>query len=423
MAMPAPIPTTPADDERLYAANAAAERWYRAQLPRNLGPVAYLRDRGLEAVAERDWPWRVGFAPPTWTGLGDHLRRLGFTDQELLRAGLAFRSREGRVLDLFRDRITFPIRDHDGRTVGFTARVWHPSTRDPQTPKYINSPDTPIYHKGELLFGLHEQRDRTAAGFPPVIVEGPTDTLAIWSAYSSARTGLVALAPCGTALTTNQLDIAANLPGARRHGLAIAFDGDPAGHQAARRAHEMITAHHSSLVARAVRFSANADPGELGRTPAGRAQLRATIRHAPPLLHLILDDRLDTALTRWPQLLHEIEGRIALARALAPLIAEQPPVAAIAAVRHLTETLTHRLGNAGHDADVADTIRAVTFAVAEHLETTPARTTAAQRPPPLHLVGSAFPNPPLHQPQSSPAAMQPTTGGSKPIVAVRRRGR
>lgn len=397
MAMPAsPLGSAePTDLDRLYAAHAAATSYYRAQLHRNHGPVNYLRERGLGVVVDREPPWRIGFAPRAWTSLGDHLRRQGFTDENLLRGGLAFRSREGRVLDLFRDRIMFPIRDIDGRTVGFTARIWHPPPAgDPEPPKYINTPDTPIYHKGHVLFGLHEQRDRITSGYPPVIVEGPTDALAIWSAYTgAARTGLVAVATCGTAVTVNQLDIVANLPGARRYGLAAAFDGDEAGEKAAERTHTLLTVHHPDIVARGIQFAAGADPGDLAAQPDGWARLRIALqRNAQPLVDLLIDHRIEAMLDRCPQLLHEVEGRVLLARALAPLIANQKPAAVAAAVAHVGDlAVAHAAGTPDGLSAAADTVRCLTSAVVDHLETSPGARSAPGPGPPA----TAFPTKPL----------------------------
>jgi DNA primase len=368
-----PILDQPTDTRRLYAAHAAAAAYYRSQLAHHRGPRDYLRGRGLGAVVDRDAPWRVGFAPPGWTALTDHLRQRGFGRRELVTAGLAVRGHGGGVFDLFRDRIVFPIRDRGGTVIAFIGRVWNPRTAEPTAAKYLNCPDTPIYRKGRELFGRYEQRDRIAAGWPPVLVEGPADTLAVWLSYSRARpSGRVALAPCGTAVSGAQLRAAIDLPGARSHGLTVAFDADPAGQRAVDRAYRLL-AEHPDVVARGAVFAPGADPADLAGDPEGRARLRAALsRGAQPLLHLVLDHRLDRALGRWPLLLHEIPGRLAIAGSLAPLIAEQPPAAAVAALDHVART-ARRL-TAGHpDSPIAvsETIRCIALAVADHLEATP----------------------------------------------------
>jgi DNA primase catalytic core len=373
MAMPLPARREPpAAIQRLYAAHADAAAFYRAQLIRHHGPADYLRSRGLEAVVDRAAPWQIGYAPRSWTALTTHLTGRGFRETELVAAGLAFRGRDGRVFDLFRGRIVFPIRNQDGHIVAFTGRLWQPATAtDPESPKYLNSPETPAYVKSRELFGLYEQRDRTGAGWPPVLVEGPADALAVWLTYPrTGRTGLVGLAPCGTALTETQLATAVALPGARRFGVAVAFDGDQAGHKAADRAYELLRAH-PEILARGATFAPGIDCAQLLQEPDGRARLRTILeRRAQPLLHTLIDHHLDRMIQRTPQLLHEIPGRLAVARVLAPLIAERPPAAAVKALRHLGETVEHLTeGRADAPDTVSAVLRCTVMAVADHLET------------------------------------------------------
>ena len=150
--------TAPAGDlQRLRAANDAAVAFYRAQLTAHDGPRRYLDQRGLGVLADREWPWRVGYAPPGWNTLTRHLQAVGFTADELVTAGLSARTRDGdRLIDVFRDRIVFPIRDPAGHTVGFIGRASPASMRaQPDTPKYLNTRATPLYDKDQLLFGMH----------------------------------------------------------------------------------------------------------------------------------------------------------------------------------------------------------------------------------------------------------------------------
>lgn len=405
MATPAaaPIPDHVPETARLYAAHEAAATYYRAQLPRNEGPCDYLHHRGLGTLVDRGSPWQVGFAPRLWTALTDHLHRHGFTTDELLAAGLAVRGRDGRIRDLLRGRIVFPIRDPAGHTIAFIGRVWtERAAADPATPKYLNTPGTAIYAKGQHLFGLYEQRDRIAAGWPPVLVEGPADSIAVWLSYArtgrTGRTGLVGLAPCGTSLTAAQVQVAVDLSGARRYGLAVAFDGDEAGRKAADRAYQLL-ADQPGILARAAVFAPDADPADLIRHPHGRALLRTTLeRRAQPLLHLVLEHRIDTLLQRFPRTLHEVEGRLALARSLAPLVGEQPPQRAVAALRHIAAHVQRlTTGQLDSDQQVADTMRCIVTAVSEHLETTPAQALPARsapEPPTPHPSATAFPTPP-----------------------------
>jgi len=156
-----------APHERLFAAHITAQRFYRQQLltsPGAQGPCHYLAQRRLVHVLAPESCWQVGYAPARWTGLRDHLVRHGFDEQELLQAGLICRSRRGGVVDRFRDRIMFSQRDEAGKVVGFIGRAAPGAPAD--APKYLNSPQTPTYHKGQALFGLHEQRQALANGCP-----------------------------------------------------------------------------------------------------------------------------------------------------------------------------------------------------------------------------------------------------------------
>jgi DNA primase len=225
-----PLATVRVAPERLVALHEAAASWYQSQLlsPLGDGPRGYLEARGLGQIVrptggEAHDPWQVGYAPDNWTALVDHLGTVGFSDSELEIGGLAIRTRNGNLIDRFRDRIMFPIRNADGRVIAFIGRA--PDDRDDQTPKYINSPNTAIYHKADSLFGLGSQ---ALADRRVVLVEGPLDVLAVHAAVP----GVDAVAPCGTALTEQQ----ANLLGAAGvQELVVAFDSDQGGRAAARK--------------------------------------------------------------------------------------------------------------------------------------------------------------------------------------------
>jgi DNA primase catalytic core len=223
------------DPARLVAAHRQARTYYRQQLATADGPRRYLTHRGLgpliptgPASAFRvEGSWHLGYAPPGWTNLVDHLTRLDYTPSELIAAGLAIRARTGGLVDVFRDRVMFPIHDPHGEPIAFTGRA---PDRATDVPKYLNTTDTVIYHKGQTLYGLGEQRDRVDAGWAPVIVEGPVDVLAVWLAHpQQAGVGRAAVAACGTSVTEHHAATICALPGAARHGVTIAFDDDPAG--------------------------------------------------------------------------------------------------------------------------------------------------------------------------------------------------
>ncbi|RBQ03861.1 hypothetical protein DQE82_30040 [Micromonospora sp. LHW51205] len=356
------------DPGRLIAAVEAAVSYYRDQLAGADGPRAYLAGRGLGVLVDREWPWRVGYAPPGWSSLARHLRSVGFSDDELLGAGLSTGTRSGRLVDVFRDRIVFPVRDPAGHAVAFLGRAG-PGAGD-GVPKYINSPKSAIYDKGRLLFGMMEQQDRLDARWTPVLVEGPVDVLAVWLSYAkSGRPGTVALAPGGTVLTDHQAGMLRELPGAAG-GIVAAFDADPPGRDAVDRAWQTLRQPRPPGPLLVAEFAAGADPADLLRRPHGSAQLRAALqRRARPMLDAVLDHRLARLVERHPRLLEDIDGRCAGVRALVPLMYEaanpdeavrvgrrivaltgaEADTVAIAALTHLEESLyglSFRLGTA-----------------------------------------------------------------------------
>jgi DNA primase len=280
-------------------------------------PRSYLAERGLGHVLNPASVWQVGYAPPGWTTLTNHLRRLDYSAAELLAAGLAVRARTGNLLDRFRDRISVPIRDTDGNVVAFIARsAPHAGTR---VAKYLNSPTTPIYRKGESLFGLSEQRQVLLAGANPVLVEGPMDVLAVAeAAKAGARPDdFAAVAACGTALTAQQATLLAEsvTPGS---DIVVAFDADPAGASAAANAYQ--TLRDSDLVAMGELLSARLpkglDPADLLRVH-GPAALRAALTDN---LTPLVDQAIDTRLTTFARVLDGADGRIAAAKSVADLL-------------------------------------------------------------------------------------------------------
>ncbi|OHV56283.1 MULTISPECIES: toprim domain-containing protein [Frankia] len=346
--LPPPPRQASAEHARLYDAIRAAARWYTLHLTGAAdGPAGrMLAERGLADVAS-DPRWMVGYAPPGWTGLVDQLHALGFTEQELLDAGLAARTRRGTLVDRFRHRLLFGLRDPDGRIVGFIGRAL-----DGQTPKYLNSPTTVLFDKSRLLFGLAEQRDLLAAGARPVVVEGPTDVLAVAVAARQTGRALAAVAACGTAFTADHARVLGSAtPG--RDGITVAHDPDPAGLRAAARAYQVLRdldtrLHHADL-------PAGADPAGLLAT-AGPDALRAALSDPArlrPLAAAVIDQRL-----AWLDDDHRrfLEHQFTALRAVAPIIATEDP----ALVGGLVSYTAGRIG-----LDASDVIGAVFDAVGD----------------------------------------------------------
>ncbi|ALC99379.1 DNA primase [Actinomyces sp. oral taxon 414] len=237
----------PGTRRRLLEANRVAEDWFRSQLSRTnplaAGAGRFLYARGFDDDAlER---FGVGFAPAGWDNLANVLRSKGFTEHELVASGLCGEGAGGRrVYDRFRDRIMWPIRDVTGATVGFGGRRL--SDEDASVPKYLNTPETAIYHKGQVLYGLDLAKRDIAAVRRVVVVEGYTDVMA---AHLSGVT--TAVATCGTAFGADHARIvrrllgdaadpsAGVLAGDRVRGgeVIFTFDGDAAGQKAALRAY------------------------------------------------------------------------------------------------------------------------------------------------------------------------------------------
>ncbi|RJQ41812.1 MAG: DNA primase [Gaiellales bacterium] len=225
----------------------------------------YLRGRGFSDSVIREF--RLGFSPASGEALIKAAGSKGYRPEELQRAGLV-RSRNGRVYDYFRGRLMFPFTDHRGRVLGFGARVLGDGK-----PKYINSPDSHIYHKSGLLFGLGNARQSMAREDRAYVVEGYTDVIAL------RQTGIAnAVASMGTALTGRQLREVSRFT----RNLYLAFDADAAGQQAMLRVHE--AAAGLSLSTHVVNIPAGKDPAELVLAEGGKKVFDELAAGAPTLL-------------------------------------------------------------------------------------------------------------------------------------------
>ena len=292
--------------QRLAQANKIAAAHYVRALASPEASIGrtFLTERGFDAAACEHFG--VGFAPKSWDGLLGHLRSAGFTDAEILAAGLASQGQRG-TYDRFRGRLVWPIRDASGDVLGFGARKLFD---DDDGPKYLNTPETPLYKKSHVLYGIDLARRDIGKLKQVVVVEGYTDVMA---AHLAGVT--TAVATCGTAFGA---DHAALL---RRYlmdddtfggEVVFTFDGDAAGQKAALRAFE----GDQRFVAQTfVAISPdNMDPCEL-RLASGDAAVRELVASRTPLFAFAIR----SAVAGFD--LTTAEGRVAAVRKAAPLVA------------------------------------------------------------------------------------------------------
>jgi DNA primase catalytic core len=413
---PADAPASPPEPgPRISRVLHDAEEFYADRLAKSWVP-AYLRKRGISAAAMGEW--HIGYAPRGWTTLTDHLRRRGHEDDAIQAAGLARISSRGTLIDHFRDRVMLPVHDEHGRLAGFIGRAWPGA--DPSVPKYLNSPETSTYKKGDLLFGLHHARNHLARGARPVLVEGPFDAIAVTLADPSRYAGL---APCGTALTSRQAAALARVGHLERTGILVAFDDDAAGRKAAIRAYGTLRAVSDRL--QSVVLSGK-DPAEVLETE-GAAALRAILRgQVRPLSGVVIGAHLD----QWERKLQDAAGPLLAMRSAAIIIADLLPIDTARTIRQITAdkelmTLDEDM-NPVVNAELLEIARAIpadaayqTIQVAERLGFTEysdilaevanavirkaVRPDSRPRDGPLDLARSSFPYPPLPPNRAEPA--------------------
>lgn len=236
----------------------------------------YLASRGLgdEILSS----FGIGYAPSAWDTLILRGQRAGFKVGELAATGLVQKGRSGGMYDRFRERITFPIRDARGRTVGFGARAMRPE----QKPKYLNSAENELFHKSEILYGIDQARPSMAKAGRALVVEGYTDVLALHQAGLTETVGIM-----GTAITEQQI---AQLS-ATVDTVILALDADAAGRKAMLRAQEVAAGR--KLAIRVVAMPAGEDPAEIATAENGGERFRELVAGAVDLpdfqIGLILD--------------------------------------------------------------------------------------------------------------------------------------
>jgi DNA primase catalytic core len=371
--------------ERLVEVHALAVDFYAQRLhaggPDARRAVALLTERGVDR--DSALTARLGYAPRTWTALVDHLRTAGIDDAELRACGSVLVTSHGTLVDRFRDRVIFPVDTLDGQTVALLGRAVDHSATDRNghpIPKYLNSPGTVIYRKSEHLYGLDEHAvTAIAGGATPVLVEGPMDVLAVNRAGASASGGApahVAVAPCGTALTTQQVRLLDTVTGGlAARGVVTAFDGDGPGRQASLRAYDLLREIRAWPTV--LDLPAGQDPASLA-AEHGPATLHAALLTAAgkPLADLVVDDRITRHQLRWP------EGQVAAGRDAAAVVAAMPP-------EHVSRQIARVSAHTGLD------VRTVSDLVVDAVSS-PSRTRSSG--------GAAETGPPLARPHGAATA-------------------
>lgn len=295
---------------RMLAANQAAADYFVSQLssPGAEPGRKFLGERGFDpAAAQR---FGIGFAPKSYDALSKHLKTLGYTEEEMLAAGLVGQGDRG-IYDRFRGRLVWPIRDVTGQTLGFGARRL---LDDDQGPKYLNTPETAIYHKSQVLYGLDLAKRDISRGRQVVVVEGYTDVMACHLAGITT-----AVATCGTAFGVDHIKVIRRVLGdvenADSRGVGevvFTFDPDEAGQKAASRAfseEQRFAAQTFVAVA-----PDNLDPCDL-RLQRGDDAVRRLIQSKKPMFEFMIRRVLAG------HNLNTVEGRVGALRAAAPVVA------------------------------------------------------------------------------------------------------
>ena len=294
--------------QRLLDAHRDAAAYYVAQLRESAEAEigrAFLRERGFD---ENAWAhFGVGFAPNGWESLTTHLRAKGYTNEEMLAGGLASQGQRGTPYDRFRGRLVWPIRDMKGDVIGFGAR----KLRDDDTgPKYLNTPETPLYKKSQVLYGVDLAKNDIATRYKAVVVEGYTDVMACHLAGETT-----AVATCGTAFGAEHVQVLRRLlmdQDEFRGRVVFTFDGDEAGQKAALKAFADDQRFVTQLFV-AVQPD-GLDPCEL-RQQRGDLAVRDLIASHVPLAEFAIR----SALARFD--LDIPEGRVSALAAAAPVVA------------------------------------------------------------------------------------------------------
>jgi DNA primase len=287
--------------QRLLEIHQIATEYYEHNLlnHQQAAPIRdYLDNRGLTAATRR--VFHLGAALDDWQSLADHLRSHQFTPQEMTASGLVIEGKTGRLFDRFRARLMFPLKNHRGQVVGFSGRI---IKNNPREAKYLNTPETPLYHKGKMLYGLFELSQEIKKAKALIVVEGEFDML---SSLQAKVSNVVAIK--GSAFTIDQ----AKLISRYVKKVILALDSDPAGVAATKKA--ITTLRTEGIELEVLMLNSGKDPDELAHSnpAAWRKQVKTTISVYDFFLHVILNHYNLKKITDQKKILQELAPIFAL---------------------------------------------------------------------------------------------------------------
>ena len=263
--------------ERLFSVMEEATNFFISKLTPTSPAHEYLIKRGLTEKTIKEW--RIGFVPDVWRDLSDHLRRLGFSDQEMEKAGL-FKRTDSAAYDRFRGRIIFPLFDSAGRVIAFSGRIL---VNSDDAAKYLNSPETPLFTKSEVLYGFDKAKTNIRKFDYSILVEGQMDLL---QSHQAGFNNTVASS--GTALTVNHLRLLKRIS----NRVIMAFDSDTAGTKAATRAWKMALA--LGMEVKIAQIPEGFDPADLilkgldGKGTTGKEDWKEVLKDAKHIIDFLL---------------------------------------------------------------------------------------------------------------------------------------
>jgi len=304
--------------KRYFDINEKTAKYYEQLLYDSSGKEAlrYLQGRGLKTdVLEK---FQLGYAPAGWDMLTNYLRGEDITEQELLTIGLAVKSKKGTLIDRFRNRVMYPITNETGKIIGFGGRVL-----DNSQPKYLNSPDTPLFSKGKQLYGLHLSKGSVREQDRVIIMEGYMDVITAWQNGLTNVVGTM-----GTALTPEHVRLLMRYT----YNTFICFDADNAGQKATLRGLDTLQEQGCNISV--VSIPDSKDPDDFIRKE-GRARFTEIVERAHNLLEYKLIKLMEQFNTQ------TVSGRIQVVQELIPdILKTKSPIARQACIQMVGERLS-----------------------------------------------------------------------------------